>query len=565
MRHAIAILALLLATTSASARPHVLRDGANHHLGDDSFVARFGRVPTDADGEKLRMRVHLEYVRDLLAARPATSPALAGRRAELLGYLGDYIAKGITPVNTYVANRNPVFIDADGNICAVGYLIERSVDRALPETIARTHRLDYLEDIAAAMPEVSAWVASSGFTLDELASIQPGYPGPDVMHLVGWLTGKDAKPSEEWQPKLGEALPVDGPYHRDEEGTRLDGAFKHGKMVGTWVRKREGKILGTGKFTAGSGTWTSFRVDGSRLAEGAFVDSHAQGTWKIFHPSGRLAATGAMKRGARHGTWTFFYDNKDGSKLATGAFERGETIGGWKHFAETGKLVATVTGRAWGTLTIDIAANAAGVRHEVHQGIPAEGFRMDGLYLGTEKLYIDRGTSEMWNGDGSLVAKTDAGWVARSCKWKKARKAAARRGDASDLHDDMLKNRYQESKDGEPCDGAPVALAKERGKLYEKMIASRRQAHAPIPTFDVDPQPPAPADPDDIEEVKLGISDEDDDDEDAIGGADNPTDMATYLTQSATWYIEFPHVDSTFVTVYRSLPGYASTEGGLGG
>jgi hypothetical protein len=558
MRHVIAILALFLATTSARAAPHV-RDGANHHLGDDSFVAAFGRAPTQGDGEKLRMRVHLAYVHDLLAARPATSPALEGRRAELLGYLGDYIAQGITPVNTYVANRNPVFIDAQGNICAVGYLIERSVGRALPETIARTHRLAYLEDIAASMPEVATWVASSGFTLDELASIQPGYPGPDVMHLVGWLSGKDAKPSDEWQPRLGEALPADGPYHRDEEGTRLDGAFKHGKMVGTWVRKREGKILGTGKFRNGNGTWTSFRLDGTRLAEGAFVDSHAQGTWKIWHPSGRLAATGPMRRGARDGSWTFFYDTAAGTKLATGAFARGETIGGWKHFDEHGKLVATVTGRAWGSLTIDISANAAGVRHEVHQGIPAEGYRMDGLYLGNEKLYIDRNTSEMWNGDGDLVTKTETGWVARSCKWKKARNAAARRGDASALHDNMLRKRWQAPEDEEACAGPPVAIAKERGKRYEKMIASRWQTHAPIPRFDVDPQPPAPPDPDAIEEVKLGISDDDYEDDDAIGGADNPADMATYLTQSATWYIEFPHVDSTFVTVYASLPGYAST------
>ena len=100
MRPAIAILALLLATTSATAAPHMLRDGANHHLGDDSFVARFGRAPTEADGEALRMRVHLEYVRAELAARPATEPALAGRRAELLGYLGDYIAKGLKPENS---------------------------------------------------------------------------------------------------------------------------------------------------------------------------------------------------------------------------------------------------------------------------------------------------------------------------------------------------------------------------------------------------------------------------------------------------------------------------------
>src|SRR5262245_37416995 len=150
MRRVLIILALLaFATATGSARP--MRDGANHHLGDDSFVARFGRAPTPHDAEKLRMRVHLEYVRGLLGAglapaRRAPRSELAGRRAELLGYRDDYIAKGITPQNTYVPWRNPVFIDSAGNICAVGYLIERSVGRALPDAIAATHRLDYLED-----------------------------------------------------------------------------------------------------------------------------------------------------------------------------------------------------------------------------------------------------------------------------------------------------------------------------------------------------------------------------------------------------------------------------------
>lgn len=548
MCKAIAILALLLVTTAVNARPH--RGGANHHLGDDSWIARFGRAPTADDSEPLRMRVHLAYVRDLLAAAPATSPALAGRRAELLGYLDDYIAKGTVPINRYVSGRNPVFIDATGTICAVGYLIERSAGRTLPEAIARTHRVDYLEDIAAAMPEVASWVAGSGFTLDELASIQPGYPGPEVMHEVGWLVAS-AKETDDWQASIGEALPDDGAYSRDG----LTGTFRRGQMVGTWTRTLEGRIIGRGEFTRGRGTWTSFRLDGTRLAEGAFVNSHAHGTWKIWHPSGRLAATGPMKRGARHGAWTFFYDSDAHGKLAVGAFGNGQTLGGWKHFDERGKLVATVDGSAWDSLTIRIAANAAGVRHDVHQGIPAEGYRMDGLYLGDEKLYIDR-DGTMWNGDAQRVEKTDAGWVTHACTWPKPYRRAAKAGDVAALHTRMLAERWKEDRE-EPCAGPAVALAPARAKRYQEMISSRWQSHAPIPTWDIDPQPAASA----LEDVPVfGVSDEDEDDDDAIGGADNPADFATYLTRSATWYIEFPHIDGTFVTLYASLPGYARSE-----
>src|SRR5690242_1329299 len=129
LRQLVPVLTLL--TTAASAEPAIHRDGANHHLGDDSFVATVGRTPTDHDGEHLRMQLHLKYVRGLLADAPPTRPDLAERRAELLGYLDEYIAKGITPHNTYLPYRNPVFIDRDHHICAVGYLIERSAGRAL--------------------------------------------------------------------------------------------------------------------------------------------------------------------------------------------------------------------------------------------------------------------------------------------------------------------------------------------------------------------------------------------------------------------------------------------------
>ena len=554
MRHAIAILTLVLVTTPAAATPEVLRDGANHHLGDDSFVAKFGRAPEHGDSEKLRMRVHLEFVRALLGGTPATKPELASRRAELLGYLDEYIEKGITPKNTYLPYRNPVFIDASGNICAVGYLIERSVNRALPEKIAATHRLDYLEDIADAVPEVASWVASSGFTLDELASIQPGYPGPEVMHLEGWLVAKKGDDNDGWQDAAGTTLPDDGKFERDG----FTGRFKHGQMVGLWTHKQGKKVLGKGRFDGGDGTWTSFRANGTKLAQGEFVNSHAHGEWKIFHPSGRIAAIGNIKNGRRDGKWTFFYDNKSNSTLSVGSFKKGETIGGWKHFDKHGNLVAKASGRAWTGLTLEIEANKAGVRHEIHQGIPAESHRLDGFYLGKDRLYVNQ-LGDMFDGNGNALAKIEGGWEARKCKWSRKRIAVAHRGDATTLHEMLLKSRWQ-GDDGKEDErkGEPVAVAKKLAKRYDKMIASREQVHAPIPKFDVDPQPPAEPNEDEA------VSDSDDapapEPEPEPAGHDNPEDLATYLTNTMTWYIEWPHVDGTFRAVYRSLPGYFPTE-----
>ena len=94
-------LCLLLVSGTAVALPpnSPYREGANHHVGDDSFVAARGRQPSARDSEASRMKTHLAWIRSELAAKPATRPELAARRAELLGYLDDYLAKGITPTN----------------------------------------------------------------------------------------------------------------------------------------------------------------------------------------------------------------------------------------------------------------------------------------------------------------------------------------------------------------------------------------------------------------------------------------------------------------------------------
>src|SRR5579862_4231712 len=191
--------------------------GANHHLGDHAFRAKFGRDPTLAD-EKLRMRTHFEAVRDLLATRPATRPDLEAKRKHILELFDAYIAKGTTPKNEHLPWRTPVFIDDEGTICAVGFLIEQTAGRPVADKIATTHRYSYLEEIAAAMPEVRDWVAASGLTLEELSLIQPGYEGPEIDHVVAWNPKQDKVP--------------DGAY----EVGGIHGMLAHGEMVGDWTR-----------------------------------------------------------------------------------------------------------------------------------------------------------------------------------------------------------------------------------------------------------------------------------------------------------------------------------------
>lgn len=542
MRHVLAVLAVLVVTFgSATAAPSVLRDGANHHLGDDSFIARFGREPTAGDSEELRMDVHLRYVREVLASRDATRASLADRRTQLLGYLDDYIAKGTTPRNTYIATRNPVFIDRDGTICAVGYLIERSAGREVAEHIAATHRLDYLEDIAAAMPEVAAWVDGSGFTLDELASIQPGYMGPEVMHMGGWLAKAD---DTEWYEQMGSPMPADGPYRVAANGVSTVGTFAHGQMTGAWTVTIDDKVRGRGTFDRGHGQWTSFRTDSTKLAEGPFARSRPSGTWTFFHPSGRVAARGPMVDGRRDGKWTFFYDDDSRQKLSSGRFKAGETLGTWRHYTQQGVLVATTRGRAWRGLSIDIEPGTTGVRHVVSTGAPADDARLDGLLRGSERIYFDE-DGHVYDGTGHMLEQIETGtWSSRKCKWSKRSRTAAHAGDVNALHASLM------TADADSCGARPVSLSKARGKRIEAMLATRASSHAPIPTFDIAPSPPPP-----VEAAEEGAESGETEVE-MPGPRDNPQDLATYLTEHMGWYIEWPHVDRSFAIVYSTLPGY---------
>jgi hypothetical protein len=502
------VLSIVCAATSAMGSP--IREGANHHLGDDSFVATFGRAPTAGDSEELRMATHLVYVRAYLAARPPTRPALAERRAELLGYLDDYIAKGTTPRNTHVPWRTPVFIDDDGQICAVGYLLERSVGRALPERIAATHRLDFVEDIAAAMPEVRAWVDTSGFTLDEIASIQPAYTATNVESWMTWDLVKHAPP--------------DGPF---ENGTMF-GTFHEKALHGEWTVKHSvGKVetdadedgddddqmvvVGTGKLDHGNGTWHSYYDDGKQLlATGPYRRNKAHGEWSFYHRSGNLAARGRIIDGMRYGAWTFYYDTPARTPLARGRFEQsGYPARQWRYYDEHGALLTY--GRKDGVTVT--TADPAGVTREEHRlstpmgdASPVEtamfSHALTRFSLRGDQIYVfDSAFAKddfIYDAQGNQLRRTADGWMAASCKWSAKRRQIAKSGDIAWLHEMLFRDSHgrrgtrepwQEGDDRGPACGPARPVSAARSARLDTMLASIGAARQPRPAFAREPDP----------------------------------------------------------------------------
>ncbi|MBI1221530.1 MAG: hypothetical protein GC180_02910 [Bacteroidetes bacterium] len=151
-------------------------------IGDESFIKTFGFQPNDAVNCKLRVQTHLEYVEKLLRAKDIShlSPELKKRRLVSLDALKEYARAGVFPHNNDYPNvYRPCFIDDEGRICAVGYLVEQSAGREMAETINEQAQYELIENIH--LVELDHWIDQSGFRKEELAMIQPQYyTGPPV-------------------------------------------------------------------------------------------------------------------------------------------------------------------------------------------------------------------------------------------------------------------------------------------------------------------------------------------------------------------------------------------------
>lgn len=172
MRACCALVLSLIVPAAARAEP------VNVIVGDVSFVERFHRPPEPRDDHdpSSRVRVHLAWVvRELRAHPEVEAPSV--RRAKLLDALERYTAAAEFPINRLHSRRRPRFMDEEGRLCAVGYLIAITDGLGLAREIAARFEHEHLLDIDD--PRLDAWIAGSGFTARELAMIQPMYGPPD--------------------------------------------------------------------------------------------------------------------------------------------------------------------------------------------------------------------------------------------------------------------------------------------------------------------------------------------------------------------------------------------------
>ena len=127
------------------------------------------------------IQLHLASVIQVLSLRNVQhlSRSQQNQREYLLKSLENYSMQGTFPVNDYLLYQNPVFIDRYDTHCAVGYLMQQSGSENLARQIQRNQNFAFVRQIS--VDGVSEWANEHGFTLDELAWIQPGYPPNTVV------------------------------------------------------------------------------------------------------------------------------------------------------------------------------------------------------------------------------------------------------------------------------------------------------------------------------------------------------------------------------------------------
>ncbi|MBF9140100.1 hypothetical protein [Hymenobacter properus] len=167
-------------------------DQVNVLVGNAGYVAATGQAPTAATNDDARVQAHLAYAERQLRQRPTAglSPELTQRRAHLLDLLHRYWVAGVFPRNyDHPEGRRPCFIDRDGRLCAVGYLVAETAGRPAAERINDAHQYDLIADMRT--PVLADWVKTSGLTRAECALIQPTYgpPPPTEADVKSYAVG----------------------------------------------------------------------------------------------------------------------------------------------------------------------------------------------------------------------------------------------------------------------------------------------------------------------------------------------------------------------------------------
>lgn len=178
------------------------------------------------------IQLHLSLVEKTLRSRSTShlSESQKQNRLAALNYLHGYWQAASFPRNEDYSYRTPIFIDKHDNFCAVGYLVKAIGFEHVSRMISAKTNLAYVKEMN--YPELFAWADAYGFTVDELAWIQPAYPPEYAVDPVG--KGTNGVVNELCADAAGKKLYMGGSF------SMVDGSIAAGNIA--YITEAGGKF-----------------------------------------------------------------------------------------------------------------------------------------------------------------------------------------------------------------------------------------------------------------------------------------------------------------------------------
>ena len=167
----------------------------NPVIGNQSQMIHFIYLPGIEISETAKIASHLIYAELLLRSKDVShlSATEIEKREIVLNHLHTYILNMQFPSNTkYQNQRAPCFLDENGNVCAVGYLVQETA--GFESVLAINETYQYADISEMDQKTIEDWAIENGLTLEECALIQPTYdwvkPYEKSIHLEAVATLK---------------------------------------------------------------------------------------------------------------------------------------------------------------------------------------------------------------------------------------------------------------------------------------------------------------------------------------------------------------------------------------
>jgi hypothetical protein len=160
-----------------------------------------------------RIQTHLKSVHSVLSKRSTIDLTNTQKvnRGRHLAILKSYYEAAIFPTNLYHSKRQPYFVDDFGVHCAVGYLLAQDGQTEVVEAIRKNDNYAYVHELLK-YSQLETWAKANGFTINELAWIQPGYSPTTQFSIVGNGSGVDGEILCFEKSSDGETLYIGGDF-----------------------------------------------------------------------------------------------------------------------------------------------------------------------------------------------------------------------------------------------------------------------------------------------------------------------------------------------------------------